>query len=285
MKKIIKITYLFVATLLFLVSCQNEETVEEPKVIFKFKFDNTQERLDNLGNPSPMPDNHAGQNPIFNSISAHYIELAPSALTQLGKGNILYQAPEVNTGGESAIDFEKSILVGENEIFLEVPISQVQKGLYDYLRVSLSYQNYDISFRHEGVDYESTLASFIGFNTYIKGFMIKNQNLNVNANKKQGFWAFETLGDVQQGEAAQTTVPNPIASTSPIPAGSCVVTAKFDKAFEITGNETKDIIVTISLSTNNSFEWEDNNGNGFWEPTEDENVVDMGIRGMKILVD
>jgi hypothetical protein len=48
----------------------------------------------------------------------------------------------------------------------------------------------------------------------------------------------------------------------------------------ITGNETKDIIVTVSLSTNKSFEWTDTNGNGKWDVTKGERVVDMGLRGM-----
>jgi hypothetical protein len=48
----------------------------------------------------------------------------------------------------------------------------------------------------------------------------------------------------------------------------------------ITGNETEDIYVTLSLSTNNSFEWVDTNPDGKWEPIAGEQVVDMGLRGM-----
>lgn len=47
----------------------------------------------------------------------------------------------------------------------------------------------------------------------------------------------------------------------------------------IKGNETNDIIVTISLSMNKSFEWTDN-GNGVFEPLDGNQVVDMGIREM-----
>jgi hypothetical protein len=38
----------------------------------------------------------------------------------------------------------------------------------------------------------------------------------------------------------------------------------------------------MSLSTNNSFEWNDSNGNGKWDvdPGSFENVVDMGLRGL-----
>ena len=46
------------------------------------------------------------------------------------------------------------------------------------------------------------------------------------------------------------------------------------------GTATSDIVVTVSLSTNHSFEWVDLNGDGLWSPTQGENVVDMGIRGL-----
>ena len=98
----------------------------------------------------------------------------------------------------------------------------------------------------------------------------------------QGFWAFESISGVQTGQSAGTTVPNPLASTSPIPPGSCVVTGQFANALNITGNETSNITVKMSLSTNKSFEWNDTNGNGKWDvgPGTFENVVDMGLRGL-----
>jgi len=104
----------------------------------------------------------------------------------------------------------------------------------------------------------------------------------VNGNKLQGYWGIETIAGVQTGQSPEgaTTVPNPLFATSPIPQGSCIVTGKFDKNLEITGNETEDITVTMSLSINQSFEWVDKNGNGKWDVDLDENVVDMGLRGL-----
>ena len=263
---------------------ENPQT-EGPKVIFKFQFDPTQERLDNLGQPSAMPAGNAGQNPSFNAIGAHYFELTPTAFTQLGNGQVLYQAPEVTTGGSKAIDFEQSIVKAENETYLEVPISSIAAGNYEYLRVSLSYQNYSLKFNFQGNELDGTIASFLGFNTYLKSYTIKDQQVSVNANKLQGYWGFETAFNTVTGDAAQTTVPNPIAATSPIPAGSCVVTAKFDTPLQITGEETKDIVITILLSTNKSFEWKDGNANGKWDVDLNEEVVDMGVRGMKVKVE
>jgi hypothetical protein len=40
------------------------------------------------------------------------------------------------------------------------------------------------------------------------------------------------------------------------------------------------VVVKVKLSINKSFEWKDLNGNGKWDPTKGENVVDMGVRGM-----
>lgn len=87
-----------------------------------------------------------------------------------------------------------------------------------------------------------------------------------------------------QAPAGATTVPNPLAGSSPIPAGSCVVTGPFTGALTITGNETKDVVVTVSLSINKSFEWKDTKANGKFDAREGETVVDMGIRGLKTIV-
>ncbi|MCU0355287.1 MAG: hypothetical protein MUD08_16355 [Cytophagales bacterium] len=267
-----------------LSSCENPtEPATGARLIFKFKFDSTQTRLNNIGQPSTIAAGNAAQSPRFRSASAHYIELAPDALTALGKGNVLYVAPETNAGGSTAIDFSKSVLVGDNEEFFAVPLSQVKPGTYKWLRVSLAYQNAEVTVRYNGVNYPATIAGFVGFNTYINSFKVNTQTVAVNANKKQGFWAAEVAGLTFQGQAPEgaVTVPNPIFATSPIPQGSCVVTGDFSQALTISGNETQDVVVTVSLSVNKSFEWKDDNRNGLFEPASGEMVVDMGFRGMK----
>ncbi len=279
------------AAVLALSSCdpdKNEDTAitPNPRLILRFAFDPTQERLDNLGNPSTVPDGHAAQSPAFRDISAHYVELAPTALTWLGDGEILYDGPETDAGGATAIDFSQSIIVGEGENFLSLDLDQIPPGSYPFIRVSLAYQNYDINFIQSGLDLTATVASFIGYNTYITTHPINTQVLTVNDDKLQGYWAFET--DVfgtpytTSGQAPEgaTTVPNPLWNTSPIPAGSCVVTGEFAEPLTITGNETGDIIITLSLSTNQSFEWIDTNPDGKYEPAAGETVVDMGVRGL-----
>jgi hypothetical protein len=289
------------ASFSFFTSCNKESPLAKPaaKLIFQFQFDSTQTRLNNVGQPASLPQGNAGQSPMFNKMSAHYIELAPNMTTALGTGTVLYKAPETTAGGNTAIDFEKSTTVGNGQTFFEIPVADVKPGEYEWLRISLAYQNYDVRFLIDttinGIaikeSFTGTVASFIGYNSYIKNLVVKNQSTPVNANKKQGYWGFETsvnyagltLPFVTSGQAPEgaTTVVNPLFSTSPIPAGSCVVTAAFSSGkLKITGSETADIVVEVRLSTNKSFEWKEVVADGRWEPGKGEQVVDMGIRGM-----
>ncbi len=115
---------------------------------------------------------------------------------------------------------------------------------------------------------------------------MKDSIVNVNANRDQGYWAFEAsssgFGIVETGQAppGATTVPNPLFASSPVPAGSCVVTGKFATPLLITGNEKSNITIVISLSVNKSFEWKDMDGNNTYDPLNGDRVVDMGIRGL-----
>lgn len=300
MKQVANILLLHVTAFVFFSSCKKEASPSaEAKLIFQFTFDSLQARLNNIGQASGVPAGNAGQSPLFNKMSAHYIELAPTMFTALGSGMVLYKAEETTVGGGRAIDFEKAIAVGNNQTFYEVPLQNITPGEYEWLRVSLAYQNYDVKFYIDttisGItikqEYTGTVASFIGYNTYIKNYTIKNQQAVVNANKKQGYWGFETAITyagvtypyTTNGQAADgaTTVVNPLFATSPIPQGSCVVTAALAPGkLKITGAEIKDIVVQVSLSTNKSFEWMEVVADGKWEPGKGEQVVDMGIRGM-----
>ena len=288
-----KTTLLILSAMLIMFSCKKDEikdddaTPNEPQLIFKVLIDTEQERLDNLGQPAEIPAGNSAQTPDFNTISAHYIELTPNAFTQVGDGEVVYHAPETEAGGGLAIDFSKSKIVKNGEVMYSIPLKDVSPGGYDYARVSVVYQNYDVDFKAEGMNMKATLASFVGYNTYITTHKVKSLEDEVNGNKLQGYWAWETHPNgvlttplLQTGQSPGTTVPNPIASTSPIPAGSCLVTGEFTEKLILTGEETDDVIIELSFSVNNSFEWEDPNGNGIFEPLDGETVVDMGLRGL-----
>ena len=299
------ILFLFACSLCFM-GCEKTTTPpSEPKLIFKLKLDSTQTRLDAFGQPIAVPAGNAAQHPKFNGLSAHKIELVPNNITPVNAGPIVYQGAETTTGGSNAIDFNNAIVKNDGEIFVEIPLKDVLAGTYEYIRISVSYQNYDVYYNLNNIpvppssinlnNQKGTVASFVGFNTYIQDLTPKTLVETINANKLQGFWAFETdlsapyssFNDIYTGDAPGTTVVNPLSSTVPTPSGSCLVTGAFSgNALEITGNETQDITVTLSFSTNQSFEWVDNNGNGqldFYSlgTGTNETIVDMGLRGLE----
>ncbi|OJY81259.1 MAG: hypothetical protein BGP13_14705 [Sphingobacteriales bacterium 40-81] len=281
------------------ISCtKEEETATEPKLILRFRFDSTQQRLDNTGQLSTLPDDHGAQSPVMNKMSAHYIELASSNTTALGKGTIIYKAEETTLGGDTAIYFDKSVLAGNNEVFYAIALKDVAPGEYEWLRLSLAYQHYTIQYHvdenigdtlHIDQDFSGTLASFIGYNTYITSYQINSQVISINENRSQGYWGFESnisyedfsKVDTIFGQAPAITVVNPLFATSPVPAGSCVVTGAFaGSKLTITGKETENIIIEVAVSTNKSFEWQEVVKNGKWDPAKGETVVDMGVRGI-----
>jgi hypothetical protein len=283
------------AFLLVCSSCKKDKTPvssNEPSLIFTFKFDSAQQRLNNIGQPAVIPAGNAAQSPVFNSASVHYIELSPDQFTPLGSGAVLYRAPEVTTGGSNAIDYDQSVRAGNGQVFFKIPIKQLTAGTYKWLRISFAYQNFEVKIWVPAANtfIPATAASFIGFNTYIRSFKIKDSSITVNANKLQGFWAVEAsttiagvnYGYVNSGQAppGATTVVNPLFATSPIPPGSCVVTGSFAQPLTINPAAVKDVNITVSLSVNKSFEWKDIDGNGLFNPGDQ--VVDMGIRGMMI---
>lgn len=286
MKNLLLLLFTAVA-IIFLSACGDDAVQAGPQLVFTFRFDPDQARLDNTGQPSVIPSGHAAQTPSFNSMSANYIELAPDAFTPLGQGAVIYKGPETTQGGDLAIDFDNAVIVGEGEVFVSVPLSEVPAGTYEWLRVSLSYQNFGILLdaRVNNIDFTdipATAASFVGYNTYISDYTVKDASITVAGNRLQGYVGIETdytLNEFQAPPGA-TTVPNPIFATSPIPQGSCVVTGAFDQDLVIAGSESRDISVEMSVSINNSFEWEDDNGNDKYEPLLDESVVDMGVRGL-----
>ncbi|HMX04266.1 MAG TPA: hypothetical protein PK511_06065 [Chitinophagales bacterium] len=296
-----KILIPVIAVLPWISACNKDVTIFAD-VHFSFAFDSTQTRLDNLGEPSEVPAGHGSQSPEMQLMSIHYIELTTGSNVQLGDGAVLYKAPETLAGGAQAILFDSSILASEGSDFLQIKLERLAPGTYTYLRASVAYQQFGISYDLHNVpiygdvlDQDGVLASFLGYNTYINDLHIQNLTTSVNANKEQGFWGFETLfsGDlsaynaIYTGQAPEgaTTVVNPINATSPIPAGSCVVTGMFAEPLVITGDEVQDLYITFSFSTNNSFEWIDSDTDGKWDidvldAGATESVVDMGIRGM-----
>ena len=307
-----KLAWIPILALLF-ASCTKSSEPTERYLIFKFKFNDTLPRLNDTGAVVGIAAGNAAQTPKFNSISAHYLELAPNANTLLGQGQFWM----LGTLKDSAIQFSKATLTGDGETFFSVPLSSVKPGVYEWLRISLAYQNYDVAYRMDTVingitfnsNYNGTIASFIGYNTFIDDYIIKTKTVTVNGKRRQGYWGFETIvgsggfyypAITKTGQApdSATTVVNPLFATSPVPKGSCVVTASFKQTkynkdgtssifsapLTITGVEKESIIVECNLSTNKSFEWREIITDGMWNPLQGEKVIDMGIRGMRPII-
>lgn len=309
-KQLFSLVVFTCAGLLLVSSCKKDKdttpsnpaaTPAQPSLVFKFKFDSTQVRLDNFGNPSTVASGNAAQSPKFNVMSQHYIELAGD-FDALGAGQVLYNGATTTAGGASAIDYGQASQSAQGQVFFSKPLSQITPGSYKWLRVSLAYQNYNITYKSSYIPGSGlgtgTLASFIGFRTYLTSYKINGHTYVPTSsaggpgNHDQGYWGFETnIAGTNyfvdgQAPAGATTVPNPLFATSPIPAGSCVVTGQFldhtsaNSPLVITGNETSDIVITVSLSTNKSFEWHEVTADGYFQPEIGETVVDMGVRGM-----
>lgn len=300
--------FVLLSLLLFCLACDKENTAptSDAQLKFQFQFDSTQVRLNNIGQAATMPAGHAAQNPQFRGMSAHFIELVEDQWTPYKSGQTIYQGAETSANNPNpfnfttAINFDQAIVAGEGEPFLSIPIKDLQPGTYRHVRVSVSYQSYDVRFNLVDIpslpDLKSqsgTVASFLGYNTQINELSVRDLSMDVNDTKLQGFWAFESnltapynsFNNILSGQAPAnaTTVVNPL--NSPVPPGSCVVSGTLDQPLVITGEETEDQIIDLSFSINQSFEWEDRNGNGEWDisvaqSTQSEPVVDMGLRGL-----
>jgi len=295
------LSILSVTILCVCLSC-NKDVRTFNDMHFSFVFDATQPRLDNLGNLSEIAAGHATQTPLFSLLSIHYIEVASDEFTPFKDGSVLYMAPETVEGGEGAIDFDSSLVAAPNTDYLKINLERLQPGTYKYIRVSVAFQQYTVQYDINNLpvvgaltDETGNIASFLGYRTFIRDLTIQNLTTSINQNKLQGFWGFETLftddwaayNEIYTGQSpvGATTVVNPIDATSPVPEGSCVITGAFTTPLVITGDETEELYITLSFSTNESFEWLDTNMNGKWDidalnAANTEQVVDMGLRGL-----
>ncbi len=285
-------------------SCSQDDNTNPGEAMLHISFimDTNADRLDNFGEPIAIPPENAGQNPDFDILGLHFIGLYPNKFTAYDQGVTVFSSPTTEAGGIAAIDYSKELFLTQTDNSLHIPLKNITPGTYEYFRSSIGFQKYKIEYNLKGassspnwpdgisddIDVVGTLASFLGYNTYIADYTLESETVEVHANKQQGYFGLETQGevsgysftDITEGDAPQTTVPNPIDATSPVPQGSCVVTGKFPTALTIPQNATEDITIQVVLSINKSFEWKDENENGKYEPLLGEQVVDMGTRGV-----
>jgi hypothetical protein len=95
---------------LFAVSCSKPEEETGPKLIFKFRFDSTQTRLDNFGqHVASIEVQEIGDNRRYFSLCrAHYIELASDSIITIRFWKYIVQSSRSWRRSEAmAIDFSK----------------------------------------------------------------------------------------------------------------------------------------------------------------------------------
>ncbi len=271
--------------LLLLGACSQGDAVDGPMLRAILDVDPNGERLDNFGQPAPAPPTgHAAQSPDFIGFAGHAVELVATDTTPLGGGVEIFDRPHRNGG----IDFDQLPLVAPGEEFFAVPIQNVAPGNYPYLRLAATYQRFGVT-GHEvfmGIPVTAAIevAAFVDDETWIETYELGDETVEVHGLRQQGYYgAWSSYTGVIEGQApvGATTVPNPLDATSPIPVGSCIITGVLDTPLSISGDETEDIVLHFTLTTNQSFEWVDANGDGLWQPLS-EQVVDMGIRGLVV---
>ncbi len=280
--------FLFCILSIVFSSCEEEKpiSVKGPNLLIRLKASGNLPRLDNTGSNSVPAPGNAAVTPTIQQLGLHYIELLPNANTQFGQGEIVYSGEETNFSGPLAIDFSKCKVDDLGIVYLSIPIDEITPGTYFYPRVMLAYQNIELPVVFNGADLKARVAGFVGYNTYIKEYRLDDEVVSLNDDKLQGYWGLEVnfsgFSTVFEGQSPPylTTSVNPLYATSPVPAGACYLTAELAEPIVITGNETKDINLELTFSTNQSFEWKEINMDGKFDPNLGEWPVDMGLRGM-----
>jgi hypothetical protein len=270
-------------------------TSSGPLLVFRLRADSLQTRLNNLGQVStPSPTNGA-QSPLLNGIIVNYLELMPESTTEPGKGVVLYRSEETTCGGQTASNYCKTVKVKNNEVLFSLPLNQVPKGSYKWLRLSILYTDLTVQMHSVSSGKNpANLAGFCGDNTYLTQVELNNSVLSPTlsgiGNKKQGYWMFYSKLFEQDlkfdGQLSKITVVNPNPSFSNT-EGKSFVYGEFYKqsassvmALNITGNELSDLEIQLSVSTNKCFEWKELTFDGLFQPEIGETVIDFGTRGV-----
>ncbi len=297
---------LLAGIVLALAGCKKNGTF----VHFKVKFDPLQERLNSTGIPVGVTAGKSAQTPLINSIGINSLELSFNSNVPIGKGSVVYNMPETQNGDSKYFDVSQITKAQDGDIILSIPIKDIPKGKYEWIRAGITYQNFDIQFNllnapsaGNFMDERGTMAVVTGANNFISKLKIFNREQTIDAAKKQGFWMFESklspgyasYNTIYQGQMAANSITfvNPIAQTSPIPKEANIITGRMDTPLSILGNEEGDITVVLSFSCNKIFEWDDTvNRNGKWDIDQKgasttpsiEAITDVGLRGMRAYI-
>lgn len=171
----------------------------ERYLILKFRFTDTLQPLNDTGKIYTDADRQSlgwtGLTPIVNKISAHKVLFYNNDPSLNEAPYPVYIGKESFTkrfGDSLGIDYDKASMVKEGENLIEIPLSTLRPGTYNWMLVELSYQNLTVPIRLDSVwqpvyinnqiaipsaglfgVYSATVAGFSGFNHFFNtGFYI-----------------------------------------------------------------------------------------------------------------
>lgn len=304
MNKTHQLNCLLVVSCLFalvFLGCKKEAN---PQIQVIWQQDPFQERLDNEGRLSPVSSSNLSLSPKLNTIAVEHIELLPSDPTRLFSGATLYSANNKQTVNDTTVSLEKLVFTPQSTPLSTSPLKSLQGKTFQWVCVWLAYQSFDVRFNLNNVpnigtitDESGTFNAFLGANTFISRHKVITKEDIVNDYRPQGYWLFETnlraafttYNTFYRGQLPprSVTAVNPLSATLATPRNSSIFIARLDKPITITGEEKNDVTITLTFSTNQSFEWRDNNRNGRWDidvqNIQNEPVINFGLRGMKAI--
>jgi len=249
---------------------------------FSFKFDSLQDRLDNSGMLSSIPGNHRALSPKNPGFRIGYIELLSDPSTPAGYGVRIFGTGQVSNSFDTGYPCCQGV-IDENENFSTPYLALQDPTTFNWMRIYFTYTHFDIDYKINGSPYETSVSGFLAEKSLTYYFEIRDSVYSEYSTKINGEWYLEAdtpgYGVVLHGSAF-TASPNILYNTVPTPSNSCVVTCAIDPPlfFDHPDNKT----ITISLSTNKSFEWIENSDPDFFEPFNGDTIYDFGIRGIKV---
>jgi hypothetical protein len=305
MNKTYQFNLLCIALCFFVIGFWGCKKEADPEIHVIWQQDPFQERLDNEGRPSPVSSSNLSLSPKLNTIAVEHIELLAANPTRLFSGATLFSANNKQTVNDTTVSLDKLVFTPQSTPLSTSYLKPLQGKTFEWICVWVAYQSFDVRFNLNNVpnigtitDENGTFNTFLAANTFISKHKVITKEDIVNDYRPQGYWLFETnlraafsaYNSFYRGQLAprSVTAVNPLAASLATPRHSNIFITRLDKPITITGEEKNNVTITLTFSTNQAFEWRDNNRNGRWDidvqNIQNEPIMNFGLRGMKAVV-
>ncbi len=273
--------FLLIPLILLILSCRRTDDSPpdgrypyQTALHFIIKFDSIQDRLDNNGGLSVIPGGHSVQTPIYNQIAINEIEFLEDSLTAYGYGKTLLS--------------EENLFMNNGSLDLTMYMPGETQTTFHWLRIYFSYQNVSVKCKINGDIVTGTMLSFLKTHTGLYPSQIGDSIIRNDSSRYQGEWFLEVdtsgFGTLLHGQTPQgsLTQPNILHYSWPVQTNSMyVLTCPINPGLYF--NKTPSKTITISVSTNKSFEWVEHSDPNYFEPLDGDTIIDFGIRGIKVI--